>query len=153
MRQLLLTKKSARQRKNCVPDKIVVDVGVALKWFLQDDEDHCDKAIALLMDYPLIQPSHFIAEVAAVLARKKTFEADQDLADLLEVEMEIADEPTIYQQAIRLSIDLNHHLFDTLYHAVALETKDAILITADNVYYEKAKHFGRIKLLADVKDH
>jgi len=72
---------------------------------------------------------------------------------LLEVEMTVADEPTIYQQAIRLSIDLNHHLFDTLYHAVALETKAALLITADNVYYEKAKHLGRIKLLSDVKDH
>lgn len=132
-------------------DKIVVDASVALKWFLQDNEDHCDKAIALLIGNRLIQPPHFIAEVAAVLARKKPAEADQDLADLLEVEMAIADEPPIYQQAIRLSIDLNHHLFDTLYHAVALETKDALLITADNVYYEKAKHLGRIKLLADVK--
>jgi predicted nucleic acid-binding protein len=136
-----------------VHDKIVVYASVALKWFLQDNEDHCDKAIALLMGYPLIQPPHFIAEVAAVLARKKPIEADLDLADLLEIEMGIADEPTIYQQAIRLSIDLNHHLFDTLYHAVALETNDTILITADNVYYEKAKHLGRIKLLADVKDH
>lgn len=152
MRQLLLTKKSARQGKNYVHDKIVVDASVALKWFLQDNEDHCDKAIALLMRYPLIQPPHFIAEVAAVLARKKTIEADQDLADLLEVEMTIADEPTIYQKAIRLSIDLNHHLFDTLYHAVALETKDAVLITADNVYYENAKHLGRIKFLADLKN-
>ena len=150
MRQLLLRKKSEWQGKNCVHDKIVVDASVALKWFLQNNEDHCDKAIALLMDYPLIQPPHFIAEIAAVLARKKPIEADQDLADLLEIEMAIADEPTIYLEAIRLSIDLSHHLFDTLYHAVALETNGAILITADNVYYEKAKHLGRIKLLADI---
>ncbi len=133
-------------------DKIVVDASVALKWFLQENEDHCDKAISLLKGYPLIQPPHFIAEVAAILARKKPIDADLDLADLLEIEMTVAGEPTIYQQAIRLSIDLNHHLFDTLYHAVALETNDAILITADNVYYEKAKRLGRIKLLADVKD-
>jgi predicted nucleic acid-binding protein len=119
---------------------------------VQDNEDHCDEAIALLMGYPLIQPPHFIAEVAAILARKKPSEADQDLADLLEVEMATADEPTIYQEAIRLSIDLNHHLFDTLYHAVALETKGALLITADKVYYEKAKHLGRIKCLADFKN-
>jgi predicted nucleic acid-binding protein len=135
-----------------VHDKIVADASVALKWFLQENENHCDEAIALLMGYPLIQPPHFIAEVAAVLARKKPIEADQDLADLLEVEMEIADEPTIYQQAVWLSIDLNHHLFDTLYHAVALETDGALLITADSVYYEKAKHLGRIKLLADIKN-
>jgi predicted nucleic acid-binding protein len=134
-----------------VHDKIVVDASVALKWFFQEDEDHNDEAIALLVGYQLIQPPHFIAEVAAVLARKNPIEADLDLADLLEIEMAIADEPTIYQQAIRLSIDLNHHLFDTLYHAVALETNGALLITADNVYYEKAKHLGRIKLLADFK--
>ena len=65
--------------------------------------------------------------------------------------MAIADEPTIYQQAIKLSVDLNHHLFDTLYHAVALETNGVLLITADNVYYEKAKHLGKIKLLANFK--
>jgi hypothetical protein len=53
-----------------VHDKIVVDVSVALKWFLRDNEDHCDKAISLLVGYPLIQPPHFIAEIAAVLARK-----------------------------------------------------------------------------------
>ncbi|MEQ1559585.1 MAG: hypothetical protein ABL933_11695 [Methyloglobulus sp.] len=81
---------------------------------MQENEDHCDEAIALLMSYPLFQPPHFIAEVAAVLARKKPIEADQDLADLLEVEMAIADEPTIYQQAIRLSIDLNHPILNTL---------------------------------------
>lgn len=150
MRQRLLTKKSTRQGKSCVHDKIVVDARVALKWFLQDNQDHSDKAIELLKCYPLIQPPHFIAEVATVLARKKSIEADQDLADLLEVEMTIADEPTIYLQAIRLSTDLNHHLFDTLYHAVALETNGALFITADNVYYEKAKQLARIKLLADI---
>jgi len=53
-----------------VHDKIVADASVALKWFFQENEDHCDKAIALLMDYRLIQPPHFIAEIAAVLARK-----------------------------------------------------------------------------------
>jgi predicted nucleic acid-binding protein len=63
-------KKSARQGKNCVHDKIVADASVALKWFLQDNEDHCDKAIALLMGFPLFQPQHFIAEVAAVLVQK-----------------------------------------------------------------------------------
>jgi hypothetical protein len=30
-------------------------------------------------------------------------------------------------------------LFDTLYHAVALEHEDALLVTADERYYEKPK--------------
>lgn len=48
------------------------------------------------------------------------------------------------QRACRLSIELNHHLFDTLYHAVALETADTVLVTADWHYLDKARHLGRI---------
>lgn len=51
-----------------------------------------------------------------------------------------------YQRAIELSSRLNHHLFDTLYHAVALE-ENATLITADRRYYDKAKVLGGIILL------
>jgi len=41
-----------------------------------------------------------------------------------------------------------HHLFDTLYHAVALE-EGATLVTADAAYFAKAKDLGGIELLAD----
>ena len=36
---------------------------------------------------------------------------------------------------------LDHHLFDTLYHAVALE-EGAMLVTADTAYFAKAKDLG-----------
>ena len=45
-------------------------------------------------------------------------------------------------------IALDHHLFDTLYHAVALE-EGATLVTADAAYFAKAKNLGGIELLAD----
>jgi predicted nucleic acid-binding protein len=47
-----------------------------------------------------------------------------------------------------LSIELNHHLFDTLYHAVALHT-DSVLVTADAQYLNKAAKLGNIVSLAD----
>jgi len=50
-----------------------------------------------------------------------------------------------------LAIHCRHHLFDTLYHAVALNTAGATLVTADRRYYEKASGFGRMTLLADFK--
>jgi hypothetical protein len=37
-------------------------------------------------------------------------------------------------------------LFDTLYHATAFEA-EAVLITADQRYYDKASHLGSIVLL------
>lgn len=48
------------------------------------------------------------------------------------------------QLACTLATDLDHHLFDTLYHAVALDVAGAILVTADNRYLRKAKQVGRI---------
>ena len=51
--------------------------------------------------------------------------------------------------ACTLSCDLNHHLFDTLYHAVALNLDRAVLVTADKHYYDKAQRYGSISLLTD----
>ena len=135
---------------------VVVDASVALKWFFQDrdNEADCDLALSILYAVDegrinLMQPPHFIAEVAAVLAREKPNEAEDDLFDLLNIESRFANEPEIYTTAIDLAKRYRHHLFDTLYHAVALNTSGATLITADTAYYQKAKKSGRILLLKD----
>jgi predicted nucleic acid-binding protein len=49
---------------------------------------------------------------------------------------------------VDIAVGLNHHLFDTLYHAVALE-EGATLVTADEAYFAKAKQLGGIERLAD----
>ena len=99
----------------------------------------------------LLQPPHFIAEVAwrTVLAREKPDEAQDDLFDLLCVECHITQGPEIYTTAIDLSIRYRHHLFDTLYHAVALHTPGSKFITADEAYYRKAQGMGHIVRLQD----
>ena len=56
----------------------------------------------------------------------------------------------LLKRAADIAIALDHHLFDTLYHAVALEV-GATLVTADQVYFNKAHHLGAILLLADFK--
>lgn len=50
------------------------------------------------------------------------------------------------RRAARLAADLDHHLFDTLYHAVELE-RDATLLTADRKYVRKAGQVGHLVLL------
>lgn len=57
---------------------LTLDASVVLKWFfkLRDHEPDVDGALRLLTDIgnariQLAQPPHFIAEVAAVLAREK----------------------------------------------------------------------------------
>jgi predicted nucleic acid-binding protein len=135
--------------------RLVVDASVAIKWLLpeRDDEANSDKALALLAGVregaiELIQPPHWLAEVAAVLSRLSPATVEDDVVDLYALELPVLDTPTVYLTACELARSLNHHLFDTLYHAVALEAPNAALITADEHYYRKGAVRGSITLLS-----
>jgi predicted nucleic acid-binding protein len=70
------------------------------------------------------------------------------LLDLLNNEHRTVGTPEIQATALELAIRHQHHLFDTLYHAVALHTPGAALVTADRRDHDKAKTEGRIVLLS-----
>jgi predicted nucleic acid-binding protein len=136
----------------------VVDASVAVKWFAQGDwalrEDHIEPALEILraskrgtLDF--YQPPHFLAEVAAVVSRLKPGSAPQYIEDLAALDITWAAPTVAYTRAIELACQLDHHLFDTLYHAVALSVPNAVLVTADRRYFEKAQHLGQIAWLAD----
>jgi len=136
--------------------RIVVDASVAIKWLVPHRPEEADvgKALALFeqiacQDRLMVQPPHFIPEVMAVIARLEPDYADRLFIAVSNLEMTIENNATMYQTAIRLSIELKHHLFDTLYHAVALHTPGATLITADEAYYRKAQGMGQIVRLQD----
>jgi predicted nucleic acid-binding protein len=138
--------------------RIVADASVAVKWVapLKPDEIDTAKALDLLAridagDFQLSQPPHWLAETAAIIVRLYPATAEDDISDLYETEFERIENPAIYSRACELSRDLNHHLFDTLYHAVALELRDTLLVTADERYYKKAKRHGRIALLSELR--
>ena len=134
----------------------VLDASVVVKWFLGDsqDEPHAAEAIGVLRGIDagrvrMVQPPHFLAETAAVLARVQPATADEDLLLLQSIAWEVAEWPWIYSAAVELSARLRHHLFDTLYHATAMHHDDAVLVTSDEVYYRKARAEGRIARLRD----
>lgn len=136
---------------------LVVDASVAIKWFFRLRDDEADVGSALLLlrailaaRHRLVVPAHFIAEVSAVLARETPGTAAASVATLVEIDMERLDGPAIMQRAVDLSVSLGHHLFDTLYHAVALDVDDALLVTADERYYRKAVGVGRIVRLSEL---
>lgn len=136
---------------------VVLDASVVLKWFFRHKpgEDDDDRALSILQaigsgHVRLIQPPHFVAEVAAVLAREKPETASDDFDDLEQIEWQLRDDPGDYRKAMDMASQLNHHLFDTLYHALALNTPGAIAVTADRRYYKRASEmFGQIMLLED----
>lgn len=132
---------------------LTLDASVLLKWFLQTpDEADLPQAVALLRDLKegrvsLIQPPHTLLEVAAVLIRKRPQEIASDLSAISALLVDVTiDASRVLPQALHLADSLDHHLFDTLYHATAV-VADATLITADRRYYDKAAPLGRIMLL------
>lgn len=138
----------------------VVDASVAIKWFARGtwalQEDDIDAALALLRasrdgQVSLHQPVHFLAEMAAVLARLAPDSARQHLADLQALDMAWAEPADALDLAIDLARRLDHHVFDTLYHALALQHPGAVLVTADRRYHRKARSLGQIAWLPDFK--
>lgn len=72
---------------------------------------------------------------------------DDSLLVLDDMQPVVIDGVSVLRHAADLAISLDHHLFDTLYHAVALEA-GATLVTADEAYFGKAQSLGGIALLA-----
>lgn len=135
--------------------KHVIDASVVVKWFLPDPEVEPDSAKALRLlarirggDIEPMQPPHWLAEVAAVIVRLRPEIAAQAIDLLDAMEFPVASEPAIYKRAAAIAADLGQHLFDTLYHAVALE-HSATLISADHRYCGRAYPLGRVIRLTD----
>lgn len=135
---------------------VVVDASVAVKWFLPptEAEQGHDRAVALLEglisgQIALREPPHWLAEVAAVLSRLAPATARQNIEDLYVMRIPVMETAEIYVTASKLAVSLDQHLFDTLYHAVALASPDCTLVTADERYYDKARKEGSIALLRE----
>ena len=135
--------------------RLVLDASVALKWFFRARRGEQDghAASEILKAYAagrheLLAPPHFQAEVCAVLAREAPDTMAEHFADLLDLAIPVRRDAAVYARAMQMSRDLDHHLFDTLYHAVALETEGGMLVTADARYFAKASGSGRIHLLS-----
>ena len=134
----------------------VIDASVAVKWFIPDAavETDVDRALQLLAraqrdEVRFLQPPHWVSEVAAVLVRLAPRTVGSSIEALMALaSVRTANDAGHYQRASSLSLKLDHHLFDTLYHAVALAEK-ATLITADRKYYDKAKRMGSILMLEE----
>jgi predicted nucleic acid-binding protein len=131
-----------------------VDASVVVKWVfpVSEAEEHIDRALRLLQGVrerriTLLQPPHWLAEVAAVVTRlhPEIVEPALDLLDAME--LPVTRDLPVFKTASQIAHELNHHLFDTLYHAVALE-HDRTLVTADDRYFLKARSFGKIVRLA-----
>lgn len=134
----------------------VIDASVVIKWLLQDPQREAgtDKATQLMErvtngEQPILQPTHWIVEVGAVLARESPGTAVDDVRMLAALELPTTDGLQVIQRGVELATELKQHLFDTYYHGVALETPDCVLVTADERYLRVAREKGCIVSLTD----
>jgi predicted nucleic acid-binding protein len=134
----------------------VIDASVVIKWLLQDPEREAgtDKATRLMEqvtngEQPILQPEHWIVEVGAVLARESPGTAMDDVGMLTALELPTTDDPQVLRRGVEVASELKQHLFDTYYHAVALETPDCVLVTADERYLRAARQKGCIMSLME----
>lgn len=134
--------------------RVVIDASVGIKWIVRNPavEPNADVALAILRGIrartiEAVVPAHFTAEVLAVMARERPNFIPITFGILRTANLRIVATDASYRQAAELAIQLKHHLFDTLYHALALET-GSTLVTADSMYFNKAKRLGSIERLA-----
>lgn len=134
---------------------LVVDASVVIKWVFPESgsEENVEEALAILQavhrgEVSILQPPHWLAEAAAVITRLKPERAEQAIGLLDAMELPMTHDLGVFSRASRIARDLSHHLFDTLYHAVALE-RDCTLVTADDTYARKAHRLGRLLRLRD----
>ena len=135
--------------------KLVIDASVAVKWFFPDavaerDRDNAAELLRAIRDgnVDLVQPPHWFAEVTAVITRLRPNLAPDAIDVLDSMEFQTLAETRHYKHATRIAARFDQHLFDTLYHALAIE-EDAVLLTADDRYVRKVRGLGSIMRLND----
>ncbi|HEX4243101.1 MAG TPA: type II toxin-antitoxin system VapC family toxin [Steroidobacteraceae bacterium] len=134
----------------------VIDASVIVKWLLQNPRREAGTAEATRLmervangEQPVLQPTHWILEVGAVLARESPDTAVEDVGMLAALELPATDDPRALGRGIALAMELKQHVFDTYYHGIALETPDCMLVTADERYLRAAHSKGRIMDLTE----
>lgn len=133
--------------------KLVVDASVVIARLFHDDpkEANGERALQIfralnVAQVSFIQPVHWLVEAAAVCSMKDPKRAQGMIENLYLLEIDVASAQSIFTRAIELAIAHKAQVFDTMYHAVALE-QSATLITADRKYFNAAQSMGHIKLL------
>jgi predicted nucleic-acid-binding protein len=134
--------------------RIVVDSTVCVNWFTQARGKR-ERCIALeLLEHIrkkkvyVSQPSVWRTHVVAMLLRKRRIDVRNVVETLLNVEAREQNGPDLLLLAAEIAVNLRADIFDTLYHAVAID-RDLELITTNSDYASRAGHLGHILLLSE----
>lgn len=137
--------------------KLVVDAGVAARWFFEnrssDKSPETEIALEILHclgndSIQVVQPVNWLLETFGIIVQLNPAAAAPAMKLLQGLELPVVDDLLIQQTAAELATRYDQHFFDTIYHAVALET-DATLITLNTDYFETMQQVGHITMLSN----
>jgi predicted nucleic acid-binding protein len=140
-----------------VPDRVVVDASVAIKWVT--DEPGSAEA-ARLLDRQLVAPDLLGIEFANALWRKVRLgemapdEARLAARALMRAPVEFVETRPLLDAALALAVEFDHPAYDGVYLAVA-EAQSVPLVTADRRFamrLRRTRFRDRIIALADVTE-
>ena len=133
---------------------VVIDASVIVKWVLREAGS---AAAFALRTQALIAPSLWSAEVGNVLWRRAMqgeltpAEASDLLSDLQQAALKEVPIGGLAADALTLSLELNHPIYDCLYLALAIR-EETYVVTADRRFAalaeKRADLNGRIRALA-----
>lgn len=125
---------------------VVIDANIAVKWVVE--EDHSQLASALLRhkpDSPIIAPDIILIESANALRKKHVFNdyPAEDVPicmDVIEAGIFILiSSYQLYKNALSLSLEINHPIYDCLYLAASIHTRTQ-LVTPDQKFCSKLQN-------------
>lgn len=136
---------------------IIVDASVTIKWVCEEQES--DRAVALLERDDLAAPALWLVEAANALWRRAEIgeltsgEAEDRVAELVNAPVATLPIQADIVQAIAISTELHHPVYDCLYLAAAIR-EDASVVTADlrfsRIAASHAAFAGRVRALDEV---
>jgi len=137
---------------------LVVDSGISLKWFIQEDDS--DIAQLILDEYKndnivLLAPNLIYAEFGNIIWKKQIFQnldpldTETAIQRFKAVDFILTSNTILFDDAYRIAVKYKRTFYDSLYLALSIREK-CEFVTADEKFYNAVKHdFSKIILLAD----
>lgn len=141
-----------------VPERIVVDASLGLKWVLV--EEHSDRAVAIGSGRELLTSALFWAESGNAIATRvrrgdlNAARADEVFRDLLTVPLRTRPLDAVSATtAMSIACDLAHPIYDCCYLALAVD-ENCVVVTADRRFRSAVEQHpslaARVLLLRDI---
>lgn len=135
---------------------LVVDASIAVKWLIHEDDSHMADRL-LEGDHRLFAPQLMSLEVGNALRNKtrrgelENWEAEDLASSISEFAVDWITDEELVVEALRLSLTLNHPIYDCSYLALANQI-GATVVTADKQFLQavaKTEHQDSVAALED----